>query len=49
MYSADSDMLIVPQDGTLRLTTEFGKLTVGSKQICIVPRGVKFAVDLEGD
>lgn len=49
MYSADGDILIVPQEGTLWITTEFGKLTVGSKEICVVPRGVKFSVDLEGE
>ena len=47
MYSSDGDMLIVPQYGTLRVTTEFGKLTVASKQIIVIPRGIKFAVDLE--
>lgn len=49
MYSSDGDILIVPQDGTLHLTTEFGKLTVGSKEICVVPRGVKFSVDLPAE
>jgi len=49
MYSADGDILIVPQDGTLRITTEFGKLTVASQEICVVPRGVKFSVDLEAE
>ena len=48
-YSSDGDILIVPQFGTLRITTEFGKLTVASKEICVVPRGVKFSVDLEGE
>lgn len=46
MYSADGDILIVPQFGTLHITTEFGKLTVASKEIAVVPRGVKFSVDL---
>lgn len=49
MYSADGDMMIVPQEGTLRITTEFGRLTVASKEICVIPRGVKFTVDLEGE
>ena len=48
MYSSDGDMMIVPQEGTLRITTELGKLTVASKEICVIPRGVKFSVDLEG-
>lgn len=49
MYSSDGDLIIVPQAGTLRITTEFGRLTVGSKEICVIPRGIKFAVDLESD
>lgn len=49
MYSSDGDILIVPQDGTLRITTEFGKITVASQEISVIPRGVKFSVDLEGD
>lgn len=47
MYSADGDILIVPQFGTLRITTEFGKFTVASKEIGLIPRGIKFSVDLE--
>jgi homogentisate 1,2-dioxygenase len=45
MYSADGDMLIVPQEGMLHVTTEFGRLTVGVKEICVIPRGVKFSID----
>lgn len=49
LYSADGDILIVPEHGTLNITTEFGKLTVASKEICVIPRGVKFSVDLAAD
>lgn len=35
-YSADGDMLIVPQEGTLYVTTEFGRLTVGPLEICVI-------------
>jgi len=49
IYSSDGDFLIVPQVGTLRITTEFGKLTVAQKEICVIPRGIKFSVDLDGD
>ena len=48
MCNADGDILIVPQEGTLRIKTEFGNLTVKSKEICVIPRGIKFSVDLEG-
>ena len=47
MYSADGEMLVVPQSGVLHITTEFGKLKVSPKEIVVLPRGVKFAVDLE--
>jgi homogentisate 1,2-dioxygenase len=49
MYSADGDLLIVPESGVLRITTEFGRMRIGSKEICVIPRGVKFSVDLEGE
>jgi homogentisate 1,2-dioxygenase len=45
-YSADGDMLIVPQHGVLDLTTEFGNLLVRANEICVVPRGVRYRVDL---
>jgi len=32
----------------LLVTTEMGKLRVAPKEIVVVPRGVKFAVDKEG-
>jgi homogentisate 1,2-dioxygenase len=44
--NADGEMLIVPQQGTLELTTEMGKLTIAPNQIGVVPRGVKFRVTL---
>ena len=47
MYSSDSDILIVPQEGCLLATTEFGKLRVPPKEILIVPRGCKFSIDIE--
>ena len=45
MTSADGDLLIVPQLGALRVTTEFGKILVGPKEIVVIPRGAKFSVD----
>ena len=47
-YSADGDMLIVPQKGNLFVTTEFGKLVVEPTEILLVPRGLKFSVDVDG-
>lgn len=46
--NADGDMLIVPQTGTLNITTEFGKMTVEPCEICVIQRGMKFTVDVEG-
>lgn len=49
-YSADGDMLIVPQQGRLVLTTEMGILDVAPTEIVVVPRGIKFKIDVvDGD
>lgn len=45
-YNSDGDFLIVPFSGTLNITTLMGKLQVKPVEICIIPRGVKFTVDL---
>jgi len=45
-YNADGEMLIVPQQGALSLRTEFGVIDVTPGEIAVVPRGVKFAVDI---
>ena len=45
-YDADGELLIVPQSGSLQLLTELGILEVGPGEICIIPRGVKFRVEL---
>ena len=47
MYSSDGDFLIVPQEGTLFITTEFGRMTVKPREICVIQRGMKFKVDLD--
>ena len=46
-YNSDGDFLIVPQEGTLFITTEFGRLTVKPLEICVIQRGIKFKVDLD--
>jgi homogentisate 1,2-dioxygenase len=45
-YSADGELLIVPQQGRLGLATEFGRVDVEPHEIAVIPRGVRFAVDL---
>ena len=43
-FNADGEMLIVPQQGTLRLTTEMGRIDLAPQQVALVPRGVRFRV-----
>jgi homogentisate 1,2-dioxygenase len=45
-YSADGELLVVPQQGRLSISTELGLLEVEPQQIAVIPRGVRFSVDL---
>jgi len=45
-YSADSELLIVPQEGRLRLCTELGVIELEPTEIAIVPRGLLYRVEL---
>jgi homogentisate 1,2-dioxygenase len=45
-YNTDAEMLIVPQAGRLRLRTELGVLEIEPQEIAVIPRGLRFAVDL---
>jgi homogentisate 1,2-dioxygenase len=45
-YNADGELLIVPQQGRLRLATEMGLLEVEPQEIAVIPRGVRFCVEL---
>jgi homogentisate 1,2-dioxygenase len=45
-YDADGELLIVPQQGGLRIATELGVLHVEPGEIALVPRGVRFGVEL---
>lgn len=45
-YCADGEWLLIPQQGELRLRTECGVLDVAPGFIAVIPRGMKFAVDL---
>ena len=47
-YDADGELLFVPQQGALRLWTEFGVIDIAPGEIAVVPRGVKFRVELPG-
>jgi len=44
--NSDGEMLIVPQMGALRLATELGIIDAAPGEICVIPRGVKFRVEL---
>src|SRR5277367_3612125 len=46
IYNADGEMLFVPQQGDLRFVTEFGRIDAGPGEIVVIPRGVKFRVEL---
>jgi len=49
-YNADGELLIVPQLGRLRLLTEMGVIEIEPQQIAVIPRGVRFRVELpDGD
>ena len=45
-YDADGELLIVPQQGRLRIATEMGVLDVEPQEIALIPRGVRFSVSL---
>ncbi|WP_432240852.1 homogentisate 1,2-dioxygenase [Herbaspirillum robiniae] len=45
-YSADGELLIVPQAGRLQLFTEMGVIALEPQEIAVIPRGVRFQVRL---
>jgi homogentisate 1,2-dioxygenase len=48
-YSADSELLVIPQEGRLRFATELGIIDLEPKEIAILPRGLVYRVEvLEG-
>jgi homogentisate 1,2-dioxygenase len=47
-FNADGEMLIVAQEGSLRFRTEFGVIEIEPGEICVIPRGVIFRVELMG-
>jgi len=46
---ADGELLLIPQSGALRICSEFGRMDVAPGSIGLIPRGVKFRVEVEGD
>src|SRR5690606_1344799 len=45
-YNADAEMLFVPEQGRLRLATELGRMDIEPCEIAVIPRGVRFRVEL---
>jgi homogentisate 1,2-dioxygenase len=49
-YDADGELLIVPQQGPLILDTELGRVQLEPLEIAVIPRGLRFRVDVpKGD
>lgn len=46
--NADGELLIVPQQGALTITTELGVLCVAPGEIALLPRGLLFKVAVQG-
>ncbi len=44
--NADGELLILPQQGRLSLATELGILEVAPGELALIPRGIKFSVEL---
>lgn len=45
-YDADGELLVVPQQGRLRLDTELGRLAIEPLEVAVIPRGIRFRVEL---
>lgn len=45
-YDADGELLIVPQEGRLSVVTELGILALEPLEIAVIPRGIRFRVEL---
>jgi homogentisate 1,2-dioxygenase len=47
LVDADGELLIVPQQGTLRIVTEFGRMDLAPGWVGGIPRGVRFRVEID--
>src|SRR5688572_900987 len=49
-YNADGEMLVVAERNRVRFLTELGVIEIGPGEVCCLPRGLKFRVELpDGD
>ena len=46
---SDGELLIIPQSGALQIVTELGRMEVSPGSIGVVPRGVRFRVEVDGE
>ncbi len=46
---ADGELLILPQSGTIQVVTEFGRMELAPGWVGLVPRGIKFRVEVDGE
>ena len=46
--NSDGEMLIVPQEGELRIVTELGRMDVAPGHIALIPAGMRFRVEMSG-
>ncbi|WP_292043100.1 MULTISPECIES: homogentisate 1,2-dioxygenase [unclassified Brevundimonas] len=46
-YNADGEMLFVPQEGAHRFVTEMGVIEANPGHIVVIPRGVRFRLEVE--
>lgn len=44
--NSDGELLLVPQTGALRAVTEFGHLELAPGEVLLIPRGVRFRIEL---
>ncbi len=47
--NADGELLFVPQQGALHFVTELGRLHAAPGQIVLIPRGLVFRLEVQGD
>jgi homogentisate 1,2-dioxygenase len=46
--NSDGDSLLVPQQGALDIQTEFGHLFVQPGEVCVIQRGLRFKINVQG-
>jgi homogentisate 1,2-dioxygenase len=47
-WNADGELMFVPQEGSLEIFSELGRLRIEPGEIAVIPRGMKFQVNVEG-